>query len=140
MKNLLTAAVFSILATAAAWAQDAASKKIVFDITSADPKVQETAIRHVGLMADAYPGIQLELVVYGGALPMYMKEKSTVGEKIAELAKNKNITFAACQGKTPIPTAVNNASNPNNSGRRRASVCCNNHAPASAHAGSSGNR
>ncbi|HEY8511264.1 MAG TPA: DsrE family protein [Cyclobacteriaceae bacterium] len=98
MKTLLSTAVFSILATVAALGQDASSKKIVFDITSADPKVQETAIRHVGLMADSYPGIQLELVVYGGALPMFMKEKSTVGEKIAELAQNKNITFAACQG------------------------------------------
>ena len=98
MKNILSIAVFSILATAAAWAQDAASRKIVFDVTSADPTVQEMAIRHIGLMADTYPGIQLELVVYGGALPMYMKEKSTVGAKIAELSKNNNITFAACQG------------------------------------------
>jgi|SRR5690606_8202786 intracellular sulfur oxidation DsrE/DsrF family protein len=98
MRNLLFAAVFSILASVTAWGQEATSKKIVFDITSADPKVQETAIRHVGLMAESYPGIQLELVVYGGALPMYMKEKSTVAEKIAELSKNGNITFAACQG------------------------------------------
>jgi intracellular sulfur oxidation DsrE/DsrF family protein len=98
MKNLLSAAVFSILATVAAMAQEAASKKIVFDVTSADPAVQEMAIRHIGLMADSYPGIKLELVVYGGALPMFMTEKSTVSEKIAELAKNENITFAACQG------------------------------------------
>ncbi|HEX7014422.1 MAG TPA: DsrE family protein [Cyclobacteriaceae bacterium] len=98
MKNLVTVAVFSILATVAAFGQEASSKKIVFDVTSADPAVQEMAIRHISMMAESYPGIQLELVVYGGALPMYMKEKSTISDKLAELAKNQNITFAACHG------------------------------------------
>jgi hypothetical protein len=96
MKKLLSTLILSVLITAPVWSQT--SKKIVFDVTSKDPAVQEMAIRHVGLMAESYPDIQLELVVYGGALPMYVTGKSTVGEKIAELSKNKNITFAACQG------------------------------------------
>lgn len=96
MKKLISTLVLSVLLTAPVWSQT--TKKIVFDVTSKDPSVQEMAIRHIGLMADAYPGIQLELVVYGGALPMYMTEKSSVKEKLAELSKNENITFAACQG------------------------------------------
>ena len=96
MKKLISTLILSVLITAPVWSQTA--KKIVFDVTSKDPVVQAMAIRHIGLMADSYPDIQLELVVYGGALPMYMTEKSSVAEKIAELSKNKNITFAACQG------------------------------------------
>ena len=96
MKNLISTLILSVVVATSVWAQT--TKKIVFDVSSKDPAVQEMAIRHIGLMADAYPGIQLELVVYGGALPMYMTEKSSVTEKIAELSKNKNITFAACQG------------------------------------------
>lgn len=96
MKKLIPTLILSVLIAMTAWSQS--SKKIVFDVTSKDPTVQEMAIRHIGLMADAYPGIQLELVVYGGALPMFMTEKSSVAEKIAELSKKENITFAACQG------------------------------------------
>lgn len=96
MKKLIYTLILSFMLTAPVWSQT--TKKIVFDVTSKDPVVQEMALRHIGMMADTYPGIQLELVVYGGALPMYLTEKSTVSEKIAELSKNENITFAACQG------------------------------------------
>jgi intracellular sulfur oxidation DsrE/DsrF family protein len=72
--------------------------KIVFDITSKDTLVHETAIRHIKLMSEAYPDALLELVVYGGALPMFMTGKSTQAKKIQELARNKNIAFRACEG------------------------------------------
>lgn len=96
-KSFLFTLLCATLVTASAWAQSKPSR-ILFDVTSKDPSVQETAIRHVKLMAEAYPGIQLEVVVYGGALPMFMKEGSTVSQSIATLSENRNITFAACNG------------------------------------------
>jgi uncharacterized protein len=72
--------------------------KVVFDITSKDTLTHQTVVRHVYGMATAYPGIQLEVVIYGGALPMVMTEKSTTAAKIQELLKNQNITFKACEG------------------------------------------
>jgi uncharacterized protein len=72
--------------------------KIVFDITSKDTLAHQTVIRHVKGTAEAYPDVQLEVVVYGGALPMLMTEKSTEAARIQELAKNKNISFRACEG------------------------------------------
>jgi intracellular sulfur oxidation DsrE/DsrF family protein len=72
--------------------------KIVFDITSKDTLAHQTVIRHVKGLSETYPNTQLEVVVYGGALPMLMTDKSTEAKKIQELAKNKNITFRACEG------------------------------------------
>ena len=79
------------------WAQ-AKPAKIVFDITSKDTLAHQTVVRHIKGMSEAYPEALLEVVVYGGALPMLMTEKSTEAKKIQELAKNKNISFKACEG------------------------------------------
>jgi uncharacterized protein len=95
MKKPFVSIVLYVLLGSHAWAQSKPAK-ILFDVTSKDPSVQETAVRHVALMAEAYPDAQLEVVVYGGALPMFLKEGSTVSDKITSLSNNKNITFAAC--------------------------------------------
>lgn len=72
--------------------------RIVFDITSKDTLAHQTVVRHIKGMSESYPDALLEVVVYGGALPMLMTEKSTEAQKIQELAKNKNIAFKACEG------------------------------------------
>jgi uncharacterized protein len=72
--------------------------KIVFDITSKDTLAHQTVMRHIKGLSEAYPNTQLEVVVYGGALPMLMTEKSTEAKKIQELVQNKNISFRACEG------------------------------------------
>ncbi len=70
--------------------------KIVFDITSRDTLVHQTALRHVSAMAKAYPDSKFELVIYGGALPMVIKGKSTVANSIHALEGNKNVYFKVC--------------------------------------------
>lgn len=70
--------------------------KIVFDITSSDPKVHESAMRHVKGMATAYPDSEFEVVIYSGALPMVLKDKSTVRELVEEFAAKDNVTFNVC--------------------------------------------
>src|SRR5690606_11364742 len=63
------------------WAQ-AKPVKIVFDITSKDEAAHQTTMRHLKMMSAAYPDSEFEIVVYGGAFPMVVRDKSTVSEEI----------------------------------------------------------
>jgi uncharacterized protein len=72
--------------------------KIVFDVTSSNPKVHQSAIRHVKFMSQAYPDSKFEVVMYSGSIDMVLKDKSSVAEDIETLAKNDNISFVVCQG------------------------------------------
>ena len=72
--------------------------KIVFDVTSSDAKVHQAAIRHVKFMSQAYDDAQFEVVMYSGSIDMVLKDKSSVAEDLAALAKKDNITFVVCQG------------------------------------------
>jgi hypothetical protein len=71
--------------------------KIVFDVTSNDAKVHESAMRHMKLMAKSYPDSKFEMVMYSGAYGMVVKGESTVSEDMEALAKNKNVDFVVCQ-------------------------------------------
>jgi uncharacterized protein len=92
--------IYTFLFTLAAFSSFAQGKpaKIVFDITSKDTLAHQTVIRHVKGLHESNPDLQLEVVVYGGALSMLMTDKSTQAAKIQELARNKNIAFRACEG------------------------------------------
>lgn len=70
--------------------------RIVFDITSKDTATHAAVVRHVTGMAKAYPQSSFEVVIYGGALPMVLSDKSTVRSKVAQLVTNKNISFKVC--------------------------------------------
>lgn len=72
--------------------------KIVFDVTSDDPKVHQATIRHVKFMSNAYDNAEFEVVMYSGSQDMFIKEKSSVAEDLEALAKKDNITFVACKG------------------------------------------
>ncbi|MGC4021203.1 MAG: DsrE family protein [Cyclobacteriaceae bacterium] len=71
--------------------------KIVFDVTSADTLIHQATLRHVTGMATAYPQSSFEVVVYGGALPMFVKNKSTVAKAIEKLGSNPNVSFKVCE-------------------------------------------
>ena len=70
--------------------------KIVFDINSRDTLTHQTVLRHVTLMSKSYPDSKFEVVVYGGALPMLIKDKSTISQGVTALAANDNVSFKAC--------------------------------------------
>jgi uncharacterized protein len=93
MKTLF---LFVIAGMSAAMAQTK-PVKIVFDVTSSDTLVHQAALRHVSSMAAAYPQSVFEVVIYGGALPMLMKNKSSVAKGIVKLQGNTNVSFKACQ-------------------------------------------
>lgn len=70
--------------------------RIVFDVTSKDPETHQAVLRHVSGMAKAYPDANLEVVVYGGALPLLVKDKSSSAGTVEELALKKNVSFKVC--------------------------------------------
>lgn len=71
--------------------------QILFDVTSNDTLTHQSAYRHVSLMAKSYPESKLEVVIYGGALPMVVRGQSTVEQGILKLAENKNVAFKVCR-------------------------------------------
>ncbi len=71
--------------------------KIVFDVTSSNTGVHESAMRHVKMMSKAYPDSLFEVVMYSGAYVMVIKDKSTVSADMEALAQNENVDFVVCQ-------------------------------------------
>ena len=70
--------------------------KILFDVTSKDSLTHQAVLRHVKGMSSAYENSSFEVVVYGGALSMVLKDKSTVSKAIEDVSGNKNVAFAVC--------------------------------------------
>jgi intracellular sulfur oxidation DsrE/DsrF family protein len=70
--------------------------KIIFDITSKDTLAHQGAMRHVTMMAKAYPQSTFEVVIYGSALPMVVKGQSTIEKSLITLSENKNVSFKVC--------------------------------------------
>jgi uncharacterized protein len=71
--------------------------KIIFDVSSTDSLVHQSAIRHVELMTKSYKDSQFEVVIYSGALPMVINGKSSVAKQIQQLSANKNVSFKVCE-------------------------------------------
>ena len=94
MKVILTMAMMALCTFVAA--QDK-PVKIVFDVTSSDESVHETAMRHITMMAKAYPDSQFELVVYSGAINLVRKDKSVVADQVMALEDNENVSIKVCQ-------------------------------------------
>ncbi|HMG90322.1 MAG TPA: DsrE family protein [Chryseolinea sp.] len=92
-KTIIALAVQMIIFAAAAQTNPV---KIVFDITSKDTLAHQGALRHMTMMAKAYPQSTFELVVYGAALPMFVKGQSTIEKALTPLVQNKNVTFKVC--------------------------------------------
>ena len=94
MKKLLVAILFLTVAISAIG--QTKQVKIIFDVSSKDTLAHKGAIRHASMMAEAYPESSFMVVVYGSALPMMVKGKSTVEKDLVSLTKNKNVSLKAC--------------------------------------------
>lgn len=100
MKALISkyiAPFYLILLSLNSWGQSK-PVKIVFDLTSKDESVHQAAIRHLKGMSSAYPESQFELVVYGEAYPVVLKENSSTSNDIQMLTQNKNVSIKLCEG------------------------------------------
>ncbi len=70
--------------------------KVIFDITSDDTAAHKTVIRQMRGISQSRPDAQLEVAIYGNALPMVMKDKSIIAEAVKELSSNKKASFKVC--------------------------------------------
>lgn len=93
MRNFILA--FLIFAPGVLVAQEK-PLRIVFDVTSKDTATHHAVLRHVKGMAKEYPNAMLEVVVYGGALPMVVNGKATDKSEIEQLAAQRNVAFKVC--------------------------------------------
>jgi uncharacterized protein len=70
--------------------------QVVFDLTSKDSTDHQTVIRWANEISKAYPGSQLEIVLYGKSLDMVRKDRSTVSAQVMKLGQNKNTAIKVC--------------------------------------------
>jgi uncharacterized protein len=71
--------------------------KIVFDITTSDTATHQRVVRWTKGILETHPDAKIEIVFYGKALDMVVKEKSTVANDVIKLAVDKKVIFAVCE-------------------------------------------
>ena len=94
MKKYLAIILLALTATAHGQTKPV---KIVFDVTSKDTLTHQAVLRHINGMASSYPNSSFEVVVYGAAVSMFQKEKSTVSKDIETACTKKNVSFVVCE-------------------------------------------
>ena len=70
---------------------------IVFDLTTSDTATHQRLIRWINGILTSHPDAKIEVVFYGKALDMIVKDKSTVSGDVIKLGTNKKVTFAVCE-------------------------------------------
>lgn len=69
---------------------------VVFDLTSGDTADHKSLIRWMTGILAANPEAKLQVVLYGQALGMVLRERSTVQTSLAELVAGPNVSFTVC--------------------------------------------
>jgi hypothetical protein len=70
--------------------------KVVFDITSKDSSSQQAVVREVNLIKSGNPDAQLEVVIYGQALNLVVRDQSSQASAIQQLLALKDVSFKVC--------------------------------------------
>ena len=73
------------------------NQKIVIDVASTDFKVYKSVMLTINIMTQSHPNTQFEVMAYGEAVPMFMKEQSAISKEISKHIRNKNVKFTACE-------------------------------------------
>ena len=96
MKKLSVIAAFSLGVLMQSFGQQKPFN-IVFDLTTNDTATHQRLIRWINGIVSSYADAKVEVVFYGRALDMIVKDRSTVSEDIIKLGTAGKVTFAACQ-------------------------------------------
>ncbi|HET6227699.1 MAG TPA: DsrE family protein [Bacteroidia bacterium] len=96
MKKIFLITVFLLGVTLQSLAQQK-PYNIVFDLTTSDTATHQRVIRWINGILTAHPDAKIEVVFYGKALDMVVKDKSTVAGDVMKLGTDKKVTFAACE-------------------------------------------
>src|SRR5687767_7586601 len=95
MKKTAMIASLCMLFAYLASAQNA-DYRVIFDITSKDSLDHKTLIRQMRGISQSRSDAQLEVAIYGDALNMVLKDKSTVADAIQEITAGKKGGFKVC--------------------------------------------
>ena len=96
MKKIFLIATFFVGITMQVFAQQK-PYTIVFDLTTSDTATHQRVIRWINGILASHPDAKMEVVFYGKALDMIVKDKSTVAGDVIKLGTEKKVTFAACE-------------------------------------------
>ena len=96
MKKIFMIAAISLGVVLHSFAQQK-PYNIVFDLTTSDTATHQRLIRWINGIVTSYPDAKVEVVFYGRALDMIVKDRSTVATHIVKLGTAKKVTFAACE-------------------------------------------
>jgi hypothetical protein len=95
MKKIMTYLFFT--ATIFTVTAQESNQKIIFDVTSTDNKVYQSVLVTLKIMSASSPSTKFEVIAYGEAVPMLMKNQSIVAGEIAKYIENDNVLFTACE-------------------------------------------
>ena len=95
MKNLLT--ILIVIFSSLSISSQEKNQKIIIDVTSTDNKVYQSVLLTIGIMTASNPNTKFDVIAYGEAVPMFMKNQSVVASEIAKHIDNDNVTFTACE-------------------------------------------
>ncbi|WP_223551844.1 DsrE/DsrF/DrsH-like family protein [Aestuariivivens sp. NBU2969] len=73
------------------------SSKIIIDVTSTNFKVYQSVLLTLKIMTKSHPNTHFDIIAYGEAVPMMMKNQSVVADEILKYIENQNINFTACE-------------------------------------------
>ncbi|WP_242131364.1 DsrE family protein [Aestuariivivens marinum] len=73
------------------------SSKIIIDVTSTNFKVYQSVLLTLKIMTKSHPNTQFDIIAYGEAVPMMIKNQSVVADEILKYIENQNISFTACE-------------------------------------------
>ena len=96
MKKIVLVAAFSLGIFMQSFSQQK-PYNIVFDLTTNDTATHQRLIRWINGILTSHPDARIEVVFYGKALDMIVKDKSTVAGEVIKLGTDKKVTFAACE-------------------------------------------
>jgi intracellular sulfur oxidation DsrE/DsrF family protein len=93
-KHIFFSLLFLLLiATVSAQSND---YRVVFDLTSRDTINQQTVIREIGLIRNANPEAQLEVVIYGQGLDLAVRGRSAQESAVQKLIADGKARFKVC--------------------------------------------
>jgi uncharacterized protein len=95
MKKIIFTAALLFTNISIAFCQDV-PYKVVFDITSSQPGIQQRMIGLIHEIIDARPDATVEVVFYGNSIPIVDKSQSQVMNDLMSLSQNKQVKFRAC--------------------------------------------
>ncbi len=70
--------------------------RVVFDMSIRDSVSQQAVIREVELIKNSSPEAKIEVVIYGKALNMVLKDKSVYESAIQKLLAMKDVSIKVC--------------------------------------------